>query len=87
MEKFFTLIGVGLLSIILFAVVALPCAVPAFLLWNWLCPHLFNLPEITYWEAWGLLWLCSMLFKGNPQYSMFKEEDGKTTLFEKRVSF
>jgi hypothetical protein len=39
------------------------------LLWNWLMPVIFiNLPHITYWQAWGLLILCHILFKfgGHP---------------------
>ena len=34
------------------------------LLWNWLMPHLFNLPQITYWEALGILILSKILFGG-----------------------
>jgi len=33
------------------------------LLWNWLMPDIFGLPEITYWKAWGLLLLSCILFK------------------------
>lgn len=32
------------------------------LLWNWLMPTLFSLPEITYWQAWGLFILSKLLF-------------------------
>jgi hypothetical protein len=34
------------------------------LLWNWLVPALFNGPEITYWQALGLLILSKILFWG-----------------------
>jgi hypothetical protein len=34
------------------------------LLWNWLMPDIFGLKRLTYWQAWGLLILCSILFKG-----------------------
>jgi hypothetical protein len=34
------------------------------LLWNWLVPSLFNGPEITYWQALGLLILSKILFWG-----------------------
>ena len=34
------------------------------LLWNWLVPRLFNGPEITYFEALGLLLLSKILFWG-----------------------
>ena len=33
-------------------------------LWNWLMPTLFGLKAITYWQAWGLLVLCWILFGG-----------------------
>lgn len=32
------------------------------LLWNWLLPNLLSVPEITYWKAFGLGLLCSILF-------------------------
>ena len=34
-------------------------------LWNWLMPQLFGWPEITYWQALGLLALCRILFGGS----------------------
>ena len=34
------------------------------LLWNWLMPPVFNLPAITFWQAWGLVILTHILFKG-----------------------
>jgi len=34
------------------------------LLWNWLLPTLFGGPEITFWQALGLLALCRILFGG-----------------------
>jgi hypothetical protein len=32
------------------------------LLWNWLTPDLFGWREITFWQAFGLLALCRILF-------------------------
>jgi hypothetical protein len=34
------------------------------LLWNWLAPPLFGLPQVTFWQALGLLALCRILFGG-----------------------
>jgi hypothetical protein len=34
------------------------------LLWNWLMPEIFGLKQLNYWQAWGLLALCTILFKG-----------------------
>lgn len=34
------------------------------LLWNWLMPEIFGLPEITYWKAAGIIILARLLFGG-----------------------
>ena len=34
------------------------------LLWNWLPPPLFGWPQITFWQAIGILALCRILFGG-----------------------
>ena len=36
---------------------------PLMLLWNWLMPELFGLPLITFWQAIGLNFLSTILFK------------------------
>ena len=54
---------VGVFAIIL--AVSLLCAVPVMLLWDWLMPTLFNLKEITLFQAWGLSALSGLLFKSN----------------------
>jgi len=38
---------------------------PLYFLWNWLMPIIFALPEITLWQALGLMFLSSILFKSN----------------------
>ncbi len=53
----------------MFAVVALPLFILVtggivFYLWNWLAPMLFGFKTITFWQAFGLLVLCRMLFGG-----------------------
>ncbi len=52
----FGILGLGLLALFGWVVM---------LLWNWLMPMIFGLKTLTYWQAWGLLVLCSILFK-NP---------------------
>jgi hypothetical protein len=47
------------------ALFALFAALPTMLLWNWLMPVLFHLPEIGFWQAVGLLFLCGFLFKSS----------------------
>jgi len=53
------------ISVVLIAVIVL-CLVmslPAYLLWNWLITDIFNLREITLFEAFGLIILSSIVFK------------------------
>ena len=33
-------------------------------LWNWLLPPLFGWPQLTFWQALGMLALCRVLFGG-----------------------
>jgi len=51
----FGILGIGLLALFGWVVM---------LLWNWLMPDLFGLKRLDYWQAWGLLALCTILFKG-----------------------
>ena len=55
------------------AIVMVPLAIALFvfvaggivmLLWNWLLPPLFGWPQITFWQALGLLALSRILFGG-----------------------
>ena len=32
------------------------------LLWNWVAVGLFGAPALSFWVAFGLRWLCSLLF-------------------------
>jgi hypothetical protein len=34
-------------------------------LWNWLTPQLFGWRQITFWQAFGILVLCRILFGGH----------------------
>lgn len=38
-------------------------SLPIMLLWDWLMPALFGLPEITWFQAWGLMALMGFLFR------------------------
>ena len=50
------IVGILILSIILFGG-------PLMILWNWLMPYIFGLPEIGFWQACGLQLLATILFK------------------------
>ncbi len=39
------------------------------LLWNWLLPPLFGWPQVTFWQALGILALCRILFGGLGGYA------------------
>lgn len=57
---------VGIVGIVVFW--ATMWAIPTLLLlWNWLMPELFNIPEITIWEAIGVNLLSTILFKSKNQ--------------------
>ena len=56
LKGLFTVIGI-------LGMVALILGVPLMLLWNWLMPDIFGLTEITFWQAVGLNFLSSILFK------------------------
>jgi len=47
----------------LIAIVIVILGYPLMLLWNWLMPIIFGLPEITFWQAIGLNVLSTILFK------------------------
>ena len=46
-------------------------------LWNWLMPAIFGLTKISYWQAWGLVVLSHLLFKGphHPNKNRQNHED------------
>jgi hypothetical protein len=52
-------------------IILIIAGLPLMLLWNWLMPTIFGLPEITFWQAVGLNMLSGILFKLN--YTKSKE--------------
>jgi hypothetical protein len=52
-----------LTAILIVAVTAVILGLPLMWLWNWLMPPIFNLPEITFWQALGLNALATIFFK------------------------
>ena len=59
-----TAIAGSILGLVILFVFALVFSLPVMWLWNWLMPDLFNLPEISWVQAWGLSLLSGFLFKG-----------------------
>lgn len=60
-----TVFGALLLGLLITAVFGLIAAIPLYFLWNWLMPSIFGLSIISYAQAWGLVWLTSILFKSS----------------------
>jgi hypothetical protein len=52
-----------LAAILVVVLVAVILGFPLMWLWNWLMPGIFNLPEITFWQALGINALSTILFK------------------------
>ena len=54
---------VGLIGVVFLLSVVF--SIPVWLLWNWLMPEIFALPEIGLLQAWGLILMTSLLFKSS----------------------
>ncbi len=50
-------------TIVLSAIMSFVLAIPAYFLWNWLMPDIFALKVITFWQAWGMVFLAKCIFK------------------------
>lgn len=61
LSKLIFLVPIGLAAITLFVFLG---GQIVRLLWNGLLPPLFGWPEVTFWQAVGLLALCRILFGG-----------------------
>jgi hypothetical protein len=49
----------------LLAIIIVLLGYPSMLLWNWLMPEIFGLPEITFWQAIGLNVLSTILLRSS----------------------
>lgn len=54
-----------LIAFVLIFLMAILLSLPTMLLWNYLCPDLFRLPQIDIWQALCLNILCGILFKSH----------------------
>jgi hypothetical protein len=84
--KYVALAGAGIAAITLFVFIG---GTAVQLLWNWLLPALFGVPEVTFWQALGVLALSRILFGGlggggrSKREPYFKDEDKER--FARRV--
>ena len=54
----------GIVALVFAAAIAFLFGWVLMLLWNWLMPAIFGLTTISYLQAWGLILLSHLLFKG-----------------------
>ena len=60
MKDIFVIVSAALATMVL---VTTMLTIPVWLLWNWLMPVIFGLPEISVFQSAGLLLLTSLLFE------------------------
>ena len=58
------------LGMLVWSSLALLASIPVALLWNWLVPEIFKLPEIGFLQAFGLLLLLGLLTRTNAKVSV-----------------
>ena len=56
-------------TLVIALIVACLLAFPTMWLWNWLMPEIFELPKIDVYQALGMNFLSSVLFKTNTSSS------------------
>jgi hypothetical protein len=61
-RKLFLIGPLAIVAILLFAFIGVELVLH---LWNWLLPPLFGWRLITFWQAFGILALCRILFGGH----------------------
>ena len=79
----FQIVGWVLGGIILAVIFAIIFGYFVMLLWNWLMPALFGLPEITYWMGFGIILLGRLIF-GNFGPGHHKQDDRHKYFFGSR---
>ncbi len=63
MDDFLGIVGAILIAIFIVALFAGLGGIFVMLLWNWLMPVIFGLPQITFWQAIGVGLLSGILFR------------------------
>jgi hypothetical protein len=77
------MVGLVIAGVVLAGLFALVLGFVVQWLWNWLMPSIFGLNPISYWQAFGLLFLAKLLFGGlghhHPSYHSKKWFDHDRT--------
>lgn len=66
-----------IITAVILALMGLLMALPTMLLWDYVMPALFGLPEITYLQAVALFWLCGALVRGRGLGDQKKDKKDK----------
>lgn len=72
----------GFLALVLMVLVF--CSIiglPVMLLWNWVIPDIFGLPEISFWQAVGLVILVELAFPNSLIESIITKPNPKVVIF------
>ncbi len=76
--RIFRIVGLVIGGVIIAVFLAFIFGYFVMLLWNWLMPLIFGLPEITYWHAFGIIILARLLFGGhNPGHDHKREPSSR----------
>ena len=70
MSNFARLLLTWLAGLGLWAFLAVLAALPFVLLWNWLVPEIFSLPEIDWMQGFGMLLLFGLLTRTHVKLSV-----------------
>ena len=74
MEKFFGVILVIVMVLVILLFFGLLMALPVMLLWNWVMPKIFHLTQINIYQAFGLFLLGNLITGGSMTKASFKKE-------------
>lgn len=77
--------GLVILGIIGAAVLAIVFGLVIQWLWNQLMPGIFGLPEVSYWQAVGLVVLSHILFGAHGHTTKYHKKRARNTMTEKQI--
>lgn len=64
----------AILAIILIIALMFICPWIEMMLWNWVMVDLFAMPTVTFWQMFGLNWLCGLLFRRSSNISTKRDK-------------
>ena len=74
MERLIYAIIELIVAVVMILIIGAILAFFVMLLWNWLMPVIFGLKPLTLIQAWGLTFLCSILFKSSNTNTTKRED-------------